>query len=164
MFAIDFDSGIVGLTWPPNLWGNPGKKERVQWRVFGDSVTNIDVETRDWRRLEQVGEGEWVVEDDHGPGSDLIQVENLDKVVIDSVSLSNPPMKVNLNPEISTEDLKAKGGEIIARITNKDTPYTITPPHIFYPAPTTLLTPRNIAIGLGALTAVGLVATRTDIL
>jgi len=163
MFAIDFDSGIVGLTWPPNLWGNPGKKERVQWRVFGDSVTNISVDTGGWRRLEQAGEGEWVVEDDHGSGSDLIQVENLDKVVIDSVSLSNPPMKVNLNPEISTEDRKAKGGEII-RITNKDTPYTITPPHIFYPAPTTLLTARNIAIGLGALIAVGLVATRTDVL
>ena len=136
----------------------------MQWRVFGDSVTNIDVDTGDGRRLEQVGEGEWVVEDEHGPVSDLIQVENLDKVVIDSVSLSNPPMKVNLNPEISTKrPEKQKGGEII-RITNKDTPYTITPPHIFYPAPTTLLTARNIAIGAGALTAVGLVATRTDVL
>jgi len=164
MFAIDFDSGIVGLTWPPNLWKNPGKSERVQWRVFGDSVTNISVDTEGWPRLEQVGEGEWVVEDEHGPISDLVQVENLRKVVIDSVSLSNPPMKVNLNPEISTEDRKAKGGEIIARITNKDTPYTITPPHIFYPAPTTLLTPRNIAIGAGALIAVGLVTTQTDVL
>jgi len=155
MFAIDFDSGIVGLTWPPYLWENTGKKERVQWRVFGDSVTNIGVDTEGWRRLEQVGKGEWVVEDEHGPISDLVQVENLRKVVIDSVSLSNPPMKVNLNPEISTGDRRAKGGEIIARITNKDTPYTITPP---------LLTARNIAIGLGALTAVGLVTTQTDVL
>jgi len=155
MFAIDFDSGIVGLTWPPHLWHNPGKKERVQWRVFGDSVTNIDVDVETSARFEQVGEGEWVVEDEHGPASDLVQVENLRKVVIDSVSLSNPPMKVNLNPEISTEDQRAKGGEITARITSKDTPYTITPP---------LLTARNIAIGLGALTAVGLVTTQTDVL
>jgi len=156
MFAIDFDSGIVGLTWPPNLWENPGKKERVEWRVFGDSVTNLDVDVAaEGVHLEQVGEGEWVVEDYHGPFSDLVQVENLRKVVIDSVSLSNPPMKVNLNPEILTGDRTAKGGEIIARITNKDTPYTITPP---------LLTARNIAIGAGALTAVGLVTTQTDIL
>jgi len=156
MFAIDFDSGIVGLTWPPNLWENPGKDERVWWRVFGDSVTNIDVDVAtEEGRLEQVGEGEWVVEDWHGSFSDLVQVENLRKVVIDSVSLSNPPMKVNLNPQISTKDRRAKGGEIIAQITNKDTPYTITPP---------LLTARNIAIGLGALTAVGLVTTQTDVL
>jgi len=155
MFAIDFDSGIVGLTWPPYLWKNTGKSENVQWRVFGDSVTNIDIDVAAEGRLEQIREGEWVVEDTHGAGSDLIQVENLDKVVIDSVVLTNPPMKVNLNPEISTKDRRAKGGEITARITTKDTPYTITPP---------LLTTRNIAIGLGALTAVGLVTTQTDVL
>ena len=143
---------------------NPGKTEGARWRVFGDSINNVSIDAKREGSIKQVAEGEWVVGDWHGPLGDLVQVGNLRKVVIDSVSLSNPPMKVNLNPEISTEDRKAKGGEIIARITSKDTPYTITPPHIFYPAPTTLLTPRNIAIGLGALTAVGLVATRTDVL
>jgi len=155
MFVVDFDSGIVGLTWPPALWKNPGKTEGARWRVFGDSINNVSIDAKREGSIKQVAEGEWVVGDWHGPLGDLVQVGNLRKVVIDSVSLSNPPMKVNLNPEISTEDRKAKGGEIIARITSKDTPYTITPP---------LLTARNIAIGLGALTAVGLVTTQTDVL
>jgi len=129
MLAVNFENGVVGLTWfPENFKGKfDGRNEEITWRVFGDSLENINVETApETHFIRKVAPGEWLIRDAHGAAADLVQVENLSKVVVERIPLEErETLTVVKNPDLPPGNNPARDGEKVGEITEKDLPFTV---------------------------------------
>lgn len=129
MFVVDSVTGLVGLTRSPEDWGRRDiPLKEVRWRVFGDDLANVSVDGLD--HIENVSDGEWVIQDGHRPYSDLVQVRGLRAVIIEGIPANEGfSVDVVLDPEMIDEEnragFSARGGELISQITDADTPVEI---------------------------------------
>jgi len=179
MFAVDFESGIVGLTWPfdeplprPDEYFDRANRQTVYWTVEGDSLENLSVDVAGGPggaegQIYKLAPDKWGINADHGQWADLVRVRNLKRVTIESAVVERP-MLVGTNAEYVTPEEPVRPGQNVYQgtacrkydfvdvITDKDTPLSL-PQGV-----QAIVTPTNVAVGAGIVGGAAAVTKALD--